>query len=185
MSNTYQNIVNHNNNNKFNSMTLYKKSDIAKINMKNIRKIGKSNPMKTRMPKKSMKSQTFFVEKLPQANRAYKTSPYTFKYFFNIANKKKTLYNSSLGINSIKENHDMESNFVNLSKNANMYTSNAEYLQNKKILLFDKTNYDDSNIRPDRTNIFDITNIPIRPNKNSTLYKTTMFRGGKLYLEKN
>ena len=27
-------------------------------------------------------------------------------------------------------------------------------------------------------------NIPLRPNKNSTLYKTTIFRGGKLYLEK-
>ena len=184
MSNTYQNIVNHNSNNKFNSMTVYKQSDIPKINMKNIRKIGKSNPMKTRMPKKNMKSQTSFVEKLPQPNRAYKTSPYTFKYFCNMANKKKSLYNSSLGINSIKENHDMESNFVNLSKNANMYTSNAEYIQNKKMLLFDKTNYDDSKYKPDRANIFDMTNIPIRPNKNSTLYKTTMFRGGKLYFEK-
>ena len=184
MSNTYQNIVNHNNNYKYNSMTVYKKSDIPKINMKNIRKIGKSNPMKTRMPKKNMKSQTSFVEKLPQPNRAYKTSPYTFKYFCNMANKKKSLYNSSLGINSIKENHDMESNFVNLSKNANMYTSNAEYIQNKKMLLFDKTNYDDSKYKPDRANIFDMINIPIRPNKNSTLYKTKMFRGGKLYFEK-
>ena len=184
MSNTYQNILNHNNNSKYNSKTLYKNCNVPTINMKNIRKIGRSNPMKKRMPVKDMKSQTSFIGKLPEPKRENRTSPYTFKYFYNIANKKRSLYNSSLGINSIKESNDMESNFVNLSKNANIYTSNAEYIQNKKMLLFDKTNYDESKYKPDRANIFDMTNIPLRPYKNSTLYKTTMFRGGKLYIEK-
>ena len=179
MSNINQNILNHNN--KYNSMTIYKNSDIPKINIK---KIADSNPKKKRMPKQNMKSQTAFIEKFSLPKRVYKTSPYTFKYFCNIANKKKSLYNSSAGVNSIKENNDMESNFVNLSKNANIYTSNAEYIKNKKMLLFDKTNYDESKYKPDRANNFDMTNIPQKSHKSSTLYKTTNFRGGKLYFEK-
>ena len=176
MSNTIQNVIS----NYSQHMTLYKNSNIPKIN---IRKV--ANSIKARGPKNNNKRQEMLAVKFKNSKSVNKTSPYTFKYFCNIANKKKSLYNSSTGINSIKDNKDMESNFIDLSKNANMYTSNAEYIQNKKMLLFDKTNYDDSKYKPDRANIFDMTNIPQRPNKHSTLYKTTMFRGGKLYFDKN
>jgi hypothetical protein len=175
MSNTNQNDLN----NKYQPITIYRNNKIPKINIKK-----GANSIKSRIPKKSIKSQTSFIQKIVDSKSVPKTSPFSFKYFCNIANKKKSLHNSSLGINSIKQSNDMESNFINLSKNANIYTSSADYIQNKKMLLFDKTTYDDSKYRPDRANVFDMTNIPIKPNKNSTLYKTTMFRGGKLYFGK-
>ena len=114
-------------NKNYNTMSLKKNNKVPKIN---IRKI--SHPIKH----KNIQNQTFFNENLKISKDMHNTSPYTFKYFCNIANKKKSLYNSSLGINSIKEKNDMESNFISLSKNANIYTSNAEYIQNKKMLLF-------------------------------------------------
>jgi hypothetical protein len=113
-----------------------------------------------------------------------KTSPYTFKYFYNTSKRIKAFSNSSLRINSIKEKNNMESNFISLSKNANIYTKNADYIQNKKMLLFDKNDFDNKQYKPDRANIFNMTNIPENLNKNSTLNKTTLFRGGKLYLNK-
>ena len=182
MSKTFQNIINNNYNN-YKPMTLYKNSKIPKINIrKNIRKIAKS--IKSRMTANNINTQAMFNAKSQNSKSVNKTSPFTFKYFCSIANKKRSLFNSSMGINSIKDNKEMESNFIDLSKNANIYTSNADYIQNKKMLLFDKTNYDDSKYKPDRANIFDMTNIPLKQNKHSTLYKTTMFRGGKLYFEK-
>ena len=52
------------------------------------------------------------------------------------------------------------------------------------MLLFDKNDFDNHKYKPDRANIFDMTNIPQSRNKNSILYKTTIFRGGKLYFNK-
>ena len=40
---------------------------------------------------------------------------------YTTRDKKRSLYNSSMGINSIKDNKEMESNFIDLSKNANIY----------------------------------------------------------------
>jgi len=177
MTSTFQNILNSH----CKPITVYKNNKIPKIN---IRKAKQSNSIKSKLQKKSMESQTALIQKMEKQKSVPKTSPYSFKYFYNITNKKRALNNSSLGINSIKENNDMESNFISLSKNANIYTSNAEYIQNKKMLLYDKTTYDNNNYKFDRANIFNMTNIPLKQNKNSTLYKTTMFRGGKLYFKK-
>ena len=181
LSNTVQNIIN----NHCKSITVYKKNNkkpnIPKIN---IQKANETNVLDSKFKKNNMESQTSMVQKFIKPKSVPKTSPYTFKYFCFITNKKRSLNNSSLGVNSIKEKNDMESNFINLSKDANIYTSNAEYIQNKKMLLFDKTNYDDKKYIPDRANIFNMTNIPQKQSKTSTLYKTTMFRGGKLYFQK-
>ena len=176
------NITNNQNelNKQYKSITIYKNNKIPKIKIKKATNSIKSIRFKV-IPKKDIKSQTSLIQKMIGSKSIPKSSPYSFKYFNNIENKKKSLYNSSLGINSIKQNNDMESNFINLSKNANIYTSNVEYIQNKKMLLFDKTNYDDNKYSPDRAKIFDMTNIPMKNCKKSTLYKTTMFRGGKLY----
>ena len=84
------------------------------------------------------------------------------------------------------ENKDLESNFIKLSKDANIYTSNAEYITNKKFLLFDKYDFENNNYRPNRAKLFDMTEIP--KSKNiicNTLYRTTKFRGGKMFFFDN
>ena len=167
MTSTIQNILN----NQFGSTKIKKLNNITK------KKNSKSLP-------KNIKSQTTMLHKFHHQKNMSKTSPYTFKYFYNTSKRIKAFSNSSLRINSIKEKNNMESNFISLSKNANIYTKNADYIQNKKMLLFDKNDFDNKQYKPDRANIFNMTNIPEIRNKNSTLYKTTLFRGGKLYLNK-
>ena len=73
---------------------------------------------------------------------------------------------------------NMESNFMKLSKDANIYTSNAQYIQNKKVLLFDKFNYDNNEYIPDRAKLFDMTRMPKIAKKDSFVFKTTKFRVG-------
>jgi len=114
-------------------------------------------------------------EKIPR------TSPYNFKYFCNTANKKSISKALSVGNPYKNEKKEMESNFMKLSKDANIYTSNAEYITNKKLLLFDKYDFENNNYKPNRANLFDMTNIPHSQSKNNTVYKTTRFRGGKMF----
>ena len=119
----------------------------------------------------------------------HKISPYNFKYFCKEKNRK-PLYraqsNLSHNNNSSEQtlSNNMESNFIRISREANIYTSNAKYIKNKKMLLFDKFNYDNNIYKPDRAKLFDMTRIPIIPNKNSFIYKTTNFRAGHL-IKKN
>ena len=114
-----------------------------------------------------------------------RTSPYNFKYFCNNANKKSI--NQALPKKNFKtENKELESNFIKLSKEANIYTSNAGYIKNKKLLLFDKYDFENNNYRPNKASLFDMTEIP--KSKNiicNTLYKTTKFRGGKMFFFDN
>lgn len=118
-------------------------------------------------------------EKIPR------TSPYDFKYFCNTANKKSISKALSVGNPYKNEKKEMESNFMKLSKDANIYTSNAEYITNKKLLLFDKYDFENNNYKPNRANLFDMTNIPHSQSKNNTVYKTTRFRGGKMFFYDN
>ena len=114
-----------------------------------------------------------------------RTSPYNFKYFCNNANKKSI--NQALPKKNFKtENKELESNFIKLSKEANIYTSNVDYIKNKKLLLFDKYDFANNNYRPNKASLFDMTEIP--KSKNiicNTLYKTTKFRGGKMFFFDN
>ena len=106
--------------------------------------------------------------------------PLTYKNIQNL-NKEKLMHKSQSNptFNASQE-MNMESNFMKLSNEANIYTSNANYIQNKKILLFDKYNYDNNLYVPDRAKLFDMTRMPKMPKKNSFVYKTTKFRAGHL-----
>lgn len=110
-----------------------------------------------------------------------KISPYNFKYFCNTSNKKSISRALSTN-NTIKNtNQEMESNFIKLSKDANIYTSNANYITNKKLLLFDKYSFENNKYKPNRAYLFDMTSIPHTKNKTNIVYKTTKFRGGRMF----
>jgi hypothetical protein len=120
-----------------------------------------------------------------QHQKIPRTSPYNFKYFCNTANKKSI--NQALSNKSQKtENKVLESNFIKISKDANIYTSNATYITNKKMLLFDKYDFENNKYKPNRAKLFDMTAIPKSKNQiGNTLYKTTKFRGGKMFFFDN
>ena len=106
--------------------------------------------------------------------------PMSFKNITNIA-KEKLMHKSQSNpsINNSQE-MNMESNFMKLSKEANIYTANATYIKNKKVLLFDKFVYDNNQYVPDRVKLFDMTRMLKKPKKDSFIYKTTKFRAGHL-----
>ena len=124
-------------------------------------------------------------KKINKEENIPKTSPYTFKYFCNTANKKS--FGRALSENKRPKgiNQEVESNFMKLSKEANIYTANAEYIQNKKLLLVDKYDFKDNKYKPNRAHLFDMTSIPHSKNKINTLYKTTNFRGGRMFFFDN
>ena len=127
--------------------------------------------------KKSKKKKELDTQPTPR------TSPYNFKYFCNTANKKSI--NQALSDKNKTEKKELESNFIKLSKEANMYTSNAEYITNKKLLLFNRYNFENNKYIPNRAKLFDMTSIPKIKTKINILYKTTKFRGGKMYFFDN
>ena len=103
----------------------------------------------------------------------------TYTYFQIESKNKKRIINKYLGIKSIKDNKFMNSNFITLSREANIYTSKDKYIKNKKVQLFNndiqldnknKTAFYDQGFRTNKSK-----------NKNHIFYKTTIFRGGKYY----
>ena len=171
ISKAIQNILNdkkainnsyNNNDDKRNEKNLKKKDLLNKINSK--------------------KSQTKSVEQIKESNSFHKTSPYTFKYFYKMKNGR-PFHNSSSNGKLLKDKNFIKSNFINLSKEANIYTSNADYIKNKKIILFDE----DKKLYDNKRNIInkeEVSSPRKTLNKKFTLYKTTMFRGGKLLGDK-
>ena len=111
-------------------------------------------------------------------NAYKKVDPISYKNIQS-SNKDKIMHKSQSNptINKPQE-MNMESNFMKLSKDANIYTSNAQYIQNKKVLLFDKFNYDNNEYIPDRAKLFDMTRMPKIAKKDSFVFKTTKFRVG-------
>lgn len=96
-------------------------------------------------------------------------------------NKEKMLYKSQSNPTiSNSQEMNMESNFMKLGREANKYTANAQYIKNKKVLLFDKFNYDNNEYVPDRAKLFDMTRMAKMPKKDSFIYKTTKFRAGHI-----
>ena len=109
-----------------------------KLNIHNINAGINVNIVEGVIPNKNKKK-----NKNVETQQMPRTSPYNFKYFCNTANKKSI--NQAISSKHLHiENKELESNFIKLSKEANIYTSNAEYITNKKMLLFDK--YDFENI---------------------------------------
>ena len=158
----------------------YKKNKGLNLNLQNI-----NNGLNVNIILCVTKREHKKITKEEEEQKIPKTSPYNFKYFCNTANKKG--FSRALSMNnSIKsKNPEMESNFIKLSKEANIYTANAQYITNKKLLLFNKYNYENNKYKPNRANLFDMTSIPHIKNKNNTVYKTTKFRGGRMFFFDN
>ena len=155
----------------------YRNSKNLNLNMENINNNGLNINIILGVTKRDYKR----INKGQEEQKVPKTSPYNFKYFCNTANKKS--FSRALSTNSaiMGTNHIMESNFINLSKEANIYTANANYIKNKKLLLFDKYNFENNKYKPNRANLFDMTSIPQSKNRTHTVYKTTRFRGGRMF----
>ena len=90
-----------------------------------------------------------------------KISPYTFKYFCCESNKN-SLHNSLLSsrVNAIEKiKTNLQSNFMRIKKDSNIYTSNASYIKNKKLVIIDKNSYDNNKYIPDRLGLFDMLDL--------------------------
>ena len=152
-------------------------SEHKKYNISKIKNKIEFNPSKLSENKKKSNIQP--KDKIPKTMKIKKSLSLTYRYFnIETKNKNKSLREKSFGIKSIKENNNLKSNFISLSKEANKYTSNAIYIKNKRMQLFD-------NIKTDNKNITTFSNgeKTYKNNKN-ILYKTTFFRGGKFYNNK-
>ena len=105
----------------------------------------------------------------------------TYTYFKIESKNKKRSINKYLGIKSINDNKCMNSNFITLSREANMYTSKDKYIKNKKIQLFN------NDIQLDNKNKTTLYAQGYRTNiskkNNHIFYKTTIFRGGKYFFD--
>ena len=158
-----------------------KQKSSPKLNMRSINQGVNVNIIEGVIPTKDKKKRRGIEhQQMP------KTSPYNFKYFCNTANKKSINQALTNKTNQNIANKVLESNFMKLTKDANIYTSNADYITNKKMLLFDKYDFENNKYKPNRAKIFDMTSIPKSKNQvNNILYKTTKFRGGKMFFFDN
>ena len=180
-----KNMIKHIYKEKENIMNLISKQLKEIPNQKKIIKNQKSNtiyPMQKRIFNIRKKYSNINNKPIKENNNASfkRIYPLTYKNIQNL-NKEKLMHKSQSNptFNASQE-MNMESNFMKLSNEANIYTSNANYIQNKKILLFDRYNYDNNLYVPDRAKLFDMTRMPKMPKKNSFVYKTTKFRAGHL-----
>jgi hypothetical protein len=84
-----------------------------------------------------------------------------FKTLYKIIQKNNLKKSASYSyINTIdKEKLNFESNFRNIRKDSNIYTSNVDYIQNKKMLLLDKYIYDNNVYKADRLGFFDVSDM--------------------------
>ena len=165
-----------NNYTSYNNISNCKNNFFLKI--KNKRELHLSSPQEQ---KNEIKTKTKLIKKnkLQTKPEIKKSFSFTYNYFkFETRNKNKSLQDKSFGIKSIRENKTTKGNFISLTKEANKYTENDLYIKNKKIQFYDINQIDNKN----ETSSFDggKTN---KINKN-ILYKTTFFRGGKFYNNK-
>ena len=88
-------------------------------------------------------------------------SSFSFKNIFNTLKKNKIKKSfSTLNVNTIeKERPNLESNFKKLINESNIYTSKANYITNKKMIIIDKYLYDNNYYKPDRLGLYDMSNF--------------------------
>ena len=136
-------------NNYLKNQNNFTKNKSANINISNI-----SLNLSNKKPKEKNKDKG--KEKLP------KISSYTFKYFCKESNKNSLHKSLSMPkVPSIeKEKNNLESNFMRIKQDSNIYTSNAGYIKNKKLVIIDKFSYDNNKYRPDRLGLFDMMDLP-------------------------
>ena len=154
-------------------------SDYKKYNISKIKNKIENSPSKLSENKKKSNIQTKFLPEnnIPKTIKNKKPLSLTYRYFkIETKNKNKSLKAKSFGIKSIRETNNLNSNFMSLSKEANKYTSNANYIKNKKMQLFDIIKTDNKTIFSDREKTY--------KNDKNILYKTTFFRGGKYHINK-
>ena len=157
-----------------NNQSEHKKYSISKI--KNKIEFDSSKLLENK-EKSNIKAKVILKDEIPKTTKIKKSLSLTYRYFkIETKNKNKSLRDKSLGIKSIKENNNLNSNFISLSKDANKYTSNAIYIKNKRMQLFDIIKTDNKN----KTAFSERE----KTSKINILYKTTFFRGGKFYNNK-
>ena len=147
----------------------------TKLKTNNIKDI---YPLKNGKKKKNIKTQTKqHNNKIPNTMKSTKSLSFTYRYFdIGTKNKFRSLRDKSFGIKSIKENNTMRSNFIPLSNEANKYTSNANYIKNKRMQIFDISQLDHKS-----QTVFS-ESVKTDKNDKKFLYKTTIFRIGKYFL---
>ena len=91
--------------------------------------------------------------------------------------KKSASYNNNITID--KEKMNFESNFKNLRNDSNIYTSNVNYIKNKKMLILDKYIYDNNKYKPDRLGFFDASDFT------NINYKLKKAQKGNIYYNHN
>ena len=165
--------------------------------LKNFR-IKKENSRNNSITKKNSKSKSIKTQSISvlnmskkrtiDAKKHYKNKKklkiipnFSFKNIFEVIKKnnlkKSASYNN---INTIdKEKLDFESNFMKLRKEANIYTSNANYIKNTKMLLLDKYIYDNNKYKPDRLGLFDMSDF------NNLKFKEKKAITGHIYYNHN
>ena len=145
-------------------MNFYKTNNIYKLSI-NISKKKTIDAKKHQKNKKNLKI----------------NSNFSFKNMFEIIKrnnlKKSASYNN---LNTIgKEKTDFESNFMRLKNEANIYTSDVDYIKNSKMLILDKYIYDNNRYKPDRLGIFDMSNFK------NIKFKNKKMIIGHIYLNHN
>ena len=71
----------------------------------------------------------------------------------------------------------MESNFMSLVKESNIYTSNIKYISNIKMIILNKYKYDNNVYRPDRLKKYDMSKLPKpKPKLKKINFKKMIFK---------
>ena len=84
---------------------------------------------------------------------------YSYKFFHKDLNKYQLHKSCNDGYSIDKERNNMESNFMQLCGESNIYTFDVKYISNKKMILMNKYIYDKNIYKPDRLKLHDITEI--------------------------
>ena len=123
----------------------FRKNNISILNLSNKKVINSKSQSKTNRNQKNQNQNLLF----------------SLKHFFMISNKNKLQKSSSyININTIeKDKAYLESNFKRLKNDANIYTANANYIKNKKMVIVDKFSYDNNVYQPDRLGLFDMNDF--------------------------
>ena len=102
---------------------------------------------------------------------------YSYKFFHKEKNRN-LLHKSSNNVKSIETNNtNMESNFMSLVKESNIYTSNVKYISNIKMIILNKYKYDNNAYRPDRLKKYDMSKLPKpKPKLKKLNFKKMIFK---------
>ena len=144
-------------------INILKNQKIILDNIKSMRSRNESTKNNNKFLTVNIKSKNFIKNsRNSQKTILPKICPYSYRYFFKEQNKH-FIHKSSNNVNSIENSKNkMESNFMKIGNESNIYTSNVKYISNKKMVLLDKYKFDNNLYKPDRLKIYDMSTI-IKP----------------------